>query len=366
MRIAILTLPLHTNYGGILQAYALQTVLERMGHSVEVIDRNRDPGVDISLSVRLKRFLLQHVFNQNIEKVSAIERFLIEKKENKYIWEFIDKYIKRKEIFSLQQIQQNEFDAIVVGSDQVWRRDYFMNSYSNASDAFLAFAKGWKIKRIAYAPSLGINEWNYTPEETAEIKGLLSTFDLITVREGDGVELFRKELQISPEQVLDPTLLLSKNDYELLCVRKNKENKGGLFCYILDYSDKKRELIELVSLKTNLKPFSPIQELKKRRIPVEEWISCFSQAEFIVTDSFHGCVFSVIFGKPFIVYENRERGNSRFYTLLEILGLKDRLVNDINYFDMNLITSDMETAQDRVDKFKIKSMDLLRKYLDDF
>lgn len=364
MRIAILTLPLHTNYGGILQAYALQTVLEGMGHEVMIIDRNRRPGVDISFIVRLKRLILKYIFNRGIENVQAIERYKIETKRNKYIWQFVDKYIKRKEVFCLQQIAHNEFDAIVVGSDQVWRKDFFLNSYPNVGDAFLAFAKGWVIKRIAYAPSLGNEKWNYTPEETAEIKELLSTFDLITLREKDGVELFRKKLHITPEQVLDPTLLLTKHDYELLCGNENTiVDEGGLFCYVLDYSEKKKKLIELVSLKTNLKPFVAIPEHMKIMIPVQEWIACFSRAKFVVTDSFHGCVFSVIFGKPFIVYENENRGNSRFDTLLDILGLKDRLVNDLDGFDMDQVNSDMSAAQKKVSNLKIKSMDLLRKSL---
>lgn len=364
MRIAILTLPLHTNYGGILQAYALQTVLEGMGHEVMIIDRNRRPGVDISFIVRLKRLILKYIFNRGIENVQAIERYKIEKKRNKYIWQFVDKYIKRKEVFGLQQIVHNEFDAIVVGSDQVWRKDFFLNSYPNVGDAFLAFAKGWVIKRIAYAPSLGNEKWSYTPEETAEIKELLSTFDLITLREKDGVELFRKELHITPEQVLDPTLLLTKHDYELLCGNENTiADEGGLFCYVLDYSEKKKKLIEIVSLKTNLKPFVAIPEHMKIMIPVQEWIACFSRAKFVVTDSFHGCVFSVIFGKPFIVYENENRGNSRFDTLLDILGLKDRLVNDLDGFDMDQVNSDMSAAQKKVSNLKIKSMDLLRKSL---
>ena len=186
MRIGILTLPLHTNYGGILQAYALQTVLERMGHEVVVFDtpnrRFLPPLWKMPLSFT-KRTILK-IFGK-------INRVFIERHYNKTrpiiakkIQPFIDKHINRKEIRSFYNLQSEDFDAIVVGSDQVWRVVYFPGLWlgQQIENAYLDFTKNWTIKRIAYAASFGTNNWEYNEEQTKNCGQLLSMFDAVETR----------------------------------------------------------------------------------------------------------------------------------------------------------------------------------------
>lgn len=334
MRIGILTLPLHTNYGGILQAYALQTVLERMGHEVFVIDTpnyKTSPSIITFFKRIVKRLLGRKVvifqekrFNREYPIISQ------------NVQPFIDKYIHRREISFFSDISENEFDAFVVGSDQVWRAIYFPCMYETTmSNAYLDFAKTWKIKRIAYAASFGTDEWEYTPTQTKECAKLLQLFDAVSVRELSTVELCRKYFGVEAKHVLDPTMLLTKDDYVKLFDNISiSRNNGTLLNYILDETPDKQELIEYISHDKRLKSFrvnSLVEDwnapIEKRIQPsVEQWLKGFFEAEFVITDSFHACVFSIIFNKPFVVIANKERGIARFKTLLSIFGIEDRII----------------------------------------
>ena len=160
MKIGILTLPLHANYGGIIQAYALQTVLDRMGHEVTVISRPQRLYPRKWACIKyIKRFIWKYLLHRNqfvfLEKRYNRRQKLIE--TNTKI--FIEQNINLKNIQSLSELKKEEFDAIVVGSDQVWRPVYFCGMFkSRLGNAYLEFAKDWKIKRIAYAPSFGTDE----------------------------------------------------------------------------------------------------------------------------------------------------------------------------------------------------------------
>ena len=222
---------------------------------------------------------------------------------------------------------------LIVGSDQIWRPKYF---YSRIEDAYLDFAKEWKIKRITYAASFGTEEWEYTEEQTNNCATLLKKFNAVSVRESSAVKLCYDNFGVKAEHVLDPTMLLSKEDYIKLFKDYNAaQSDGNLFCYILDDGEEKKSIIDCVAKEKGLKAFyvnSRYEDLDaslEERIqqPVEKWLRAFYDAEFIITDSFHACVFSIIFNKPFIVYGNKERGLARFNSLLSIFGLEERIVS---------------------------------------
>lgn len=348
MKIGIITLPLHTNYGGILQAYALQTVLERMGHVVEVIDKQRKPLTTISLSVRIKRAIKKYILRQSVPPVGEFEYYKRRAKENKYSWRFADKYIHRREIIRFTDIKESDYDCIVVGSDQVWRPRYFTTNYNTTmAAAFLEFAQTWDIKRISYAASLGADQWEYTQGETEACRELIKLFDAVSVREPSGATqinkyLHHKEVYIVP----DPTLLLNKNDYFPL-YKNESTSKGNLLVYLINETEDKKKLVCKISQAKHLIPLIVNTQVENNSItskgiqvqpPVEKWLKGFEDAEFIITDSFHACVFSILFQKPFIVYGNTERGLSRIKFLLQTFGLIDRLVFDSDV-DINKIKS---------------------------
>lgn len=338
MRIGILTLPLNTNYGGILQAYALQTVLERMGHEVHVIEKNRRPlsipiqNMPFCYGKRIVKNIIGRKFPIFYEQKYNREQPIIRQNTDK----FIKKYIHIAEYDDFSDIKESEYDAIVVGSDQVWRPKYFgLNQIENA---YLKFAEGWNIKRIAYAASFGTDEWEYTPKQTEECGRLLRMFDVVSVREDSAVNLCKKHFGVEAQHVLDPTMLLNREDYiKLFEAVDTPKSKGNLLCYILDETEEKKALIKRIADEKGLIPFnvksqsddinSPLSE--RVQPPLEQWLRGFYDAEFVVTDSFHACVFSILFNKPFIVHVNFGRGVTRFVSLLNLFGLTDRIVNSL-------------------------------------
>lgn len=334
MRIGILTLPLNTNYGGILQAYALQTILERMGHEVTLIERRRQPlklpfwKAPLSYGKRIIKNLLGHpypiFYEQKINRETPIIR--------QYTDKFIDKYIKYRIVNDYTDIQESDYDAIIVGSDQIWRPIYFQQ----IEHAYLDFTEGWNIKRIAYAASFGTDKWEYTPEQTMECGRLLQGFDAVSVREIFGVNLCRDHYHVHAVHVLDPTMLLEAEDYiKIFEAEGTPKSPGTLLNYILDATPEKTALVENVAKHKGLVPFSvnssKVDDTKaklKERIqpPLEQWLRGFYDAEFVITDSFHACVFSILFNKPFLVIGNADRGMSRFKSLLSMFEIENRLV----------------------------------------
>lgn len=341
MRVAILTLPLHTNYGGILQAYALQTVLERMGHDVEVLQKRpgRYPCHPILMPVVYAKRLLRKLFSdKNITIFAEQENARLRQHTD----HFINSYIKRRFIRTIVDVLPSDYDAIIVGSDQIWRRNYYSKTYQSVmfstkvEDAFLDFAKKWDIVRIAYAASFGLDKWEYSETETQYCCYLLKKFVGISVREKSGVELCQEYFRQNVKHVLDPTMLLNKEDYLELAGQYNTGGvDGDMFCYILDGNVNKQNVINALIQIKGYTPFYMCGDIGNSLIDnmlpqphVGSWIKALYDASIIVTDSFHACVFSIIFNKPFIVLGNYERGLARLESLLGIFGLQDRLICD--------------------------------------
>ena len=350
MRIGILTLPLHTNYGGILQAYALQTVLERMGHDVCLIEKKRQPlrlplwKAPLSYGKRIIKNLTGHPYPICFEQKINREEPLVRQKTDK----FVNKYIKRRFVDDFSEIGKDDFDAIVVGSDQVWRPKYFIDGIENA---YLTFAKEWNIRRIAYAASFGTDKWEYSSEQTTSCRRLLKNFDAVSVRESSAVTLCREHLGVDVKRVLDPTMLLSTNDYmKLFDANGTPKSNGNLLCYIIDETPEKMSFVNKIAQERGLIPFrvnskvenliAPLQE--RIQPPVEQWLRGFYDADFVVTDSFHACVFSILFNKPFFVLGNEKRGLSRFSSLLGMFGMENLLVTNK---DLNEKQNDIDWAR---------------------
>ena len=335
MRIAILTLPLHTNYGGILQAFALQTVLERMGHEVVVVDLDQTlrRGAWVQTKEWAKYAVKRYLLRREAFFMSDRQRNLEREEREQHTRAFVRRHIHTCMVRNLTRDFPLDVDAIVVGSDQVWRKPYFCDMYGcGIENAFLAFTEGRDMKRIAYAASFGTDDWEYDEEETARCRRALARFDAVGVREASAVDLCARQLGRNDAcHVLDPTMLLTKEDYvglikgERLEVIGERDERGNMMCYILDNSSDKQQLVERLARERGLTPFyanSKTEDFKASRQeriqpPVEQWLRGFMDAELVVTDSFHACVFAIIFGKPYIAVGNKERGMARFASLEE-------------------------------------------------
>lgn len=346
MKIGILSLVLHTNYGGILQSYALKTVLERMGYEVVVFTKDRDIHRSIPrqwlsfMAYCVRKFLLRR--NVKYKGIHAVNR---ERRiREQHILSFITKYIAPRVVEKLDAEAFGDVEAVVVGSDQVWRKRYFEKQWNTRiPDAYLGFLEQTNLKKISFAASFGTDEWEYTEEDTKECARLLKKFDAVSVRETSGIRLCKERLGRGDAQhLLDPTFLLNKSDYiKLVQEAGTPKSSGNLLCYVLDMDGDKKELINRIAKGKNYVPFSVNSQVTTPTAPLEEcilpsleqWLRGFMDAEFVVTDSFHACVFSIIFGKPFVVVGNKERGMTRFSSLLSTFGLEQNLVCSSEEYD---------------------------------
>ena len=350
MKIGILTQPLRTNYGGLLQNYALQQVLIRAGHEVETLDQqDRQVGWLHAQLFRIKMHLLHLLsparYRRPRYRPSSKEAAIIQRNTN----HFIECHIKRTSSIHAADgfralAEAKQYDAYVVGSDQCWRPCY--NQFLSAM--FLDFDRRPDVKRVAYAASFGTDCWELTPEQTQMAAPLAQKFDAVTVREDSGVGLCKDHLGVEAVHVLDPTMLLKKEDYiRLIEQEKEPKSAGTLFNYILDPDAKKTAFIQRVAAQHGLTPFQVLPKYQtetrtkediKQRIEdcvfpgVTAWLRAFMDAEMIIVDSFHGMVFSILFNKPFWVIGNAHRGMSRFISLLKVFHLEDRLL-DANHLD---------------------------------
>lgn len=379
MKIGIFTLPPYINIGGMLQIYALQTLLERnLGKSsdVRLINRNPDklsPERNYDSFPRWKyplsfgKRLLKKLFIDS----NTILRVTKEWQHQQRLWtsgfeSFLKKYIHSDYYDSIEDIKEGSYDVIVVGSDQIWRPAYITDSWgtTDPSIAFLSFAKEWDIKRYAYAASFGVDYWEYPQNNTAEYPALAKKFLAVSVREDTGVKLCREHLGIDAKHVLDPTMALNADDYMHLVDAANlPESPGNLFCYILDGNMNKNKIIRKVAKERALKPF----QVKKAvggdsdaaNPVIETWLKAFHDAEFVITDSFHGCAFSIIFGKPFIAVGNVARGLSRMQSLLQMFEIEDHLISDSSEYDPEKSYAQPASVGEKLELLRCQARDFI-------
>ena len=322
MKIGIVTQPLLNNYGGVLQNYALQAVLRQLGHTPITIDYMPN----IPLKVYRKRVLKRLWYNLfHSKKRPEVKRFLYAR--HPYFEAFVRKNIALTDVvysYTPQLVADYGLEAVVVGSDQVWRPCY--NQYVLTS-MFLDFVKEQGVKRVAYAASFGVDGWEFNAKQSKRCRKHAQKLDGVSVRENSGIALCREELNIDAVEVLDPTLLLSAEHYSALCADVERPQERYIGAYILDSTPEKVALVEEEAKRRGVacKIYGAHDNLE---LSVEEWLAMFKNAESVITDSFHGCVFSIIFRKEFVALLNSGRGESRFKSLLGKFDLSHRIVTD--------------------------------------
>ena len=364
MKIAILTLPLHYNYGGILQAWAMQTVLVQMGHSVEILMPKQQQGhKKMILPIVWAYRFLRRLTGKNDIPVFAEKEF---RKNHEKIYggldSFKNKQFKAKYISTFEDLNNSDYDSIIVGSDQIWRKQYIHLLWKTefVSDVFLRKVNGKKLLRIAYAASLGVDKWEYTPNETSEIAAALSKFKRISVRESSGVDLLLKNTGCKSSWVIDPTMLLSAQDYRRLYDKNKSSNQFEVVSYILDSNMETTNLISKVSndLKMSVHELNK-RQAQERKCSLEEWLQAIDKSKFVITDSFHGCVFCLIFKKPFIFVGNVERGNARFSTLIEKFDIGNHFIDCIESYSKDKDYRISENTIQLIEQSKEKSFSFL-------
>lgn len=328
MRIGIVTQPLKANYGGVIQNWALQQVLKKMGHEPITIDYQYSENFCYWCKINFYRFV------KSLYKPSIRFEYLHKNVKRPIIFDsFIKKHIDTTKIvhkYSETIISKYQLDCIIIGSDQVWRPKY---NHECLFDMFGQFIKQNDFKIISYAASFGTDDWEYSDEQTIQCAKLIKRFGGISVREPGGVKFCKEKLKQSATQVLDPTLLLSKEEYNNLASGTPPLiDKPFLAAYILDPTE---EIVNHVTEKASrmgLKPFIFNADKDASLTPIQ-WLTIFRDANYIITDSFHGSVFSIIYEKKFEPIENKFRGSARFNLINQLK--ENQNINELREQSLN-------------------------------
>jgi len=373
-KIGIITIVKTNNYGAELQAYALQKALNNLGFDAEIIDylfyKHKDfkrskastPWVNIGFWKKMKEFL--YPINYTLKIIPYRK---IQKQREKKFEAFHYQYTRFSSytFFSINQLyeSQHSYDVFMVGSDQVW------NPYSNISldPYFLTFAPKGK-RKISYASSFGISE--VSTQIAPFYSDRLKQLHAISVRELQGVDLVEKLTGIKPTHVLDPTLLLSKMDWETIS-KKPINRESYILLYTLTPSDYAFKLAESLSQQTGWKIIrlckEAVREDKNQAIEniidagPDEFLGWFIDASLIITNSFHGTAFSINFNRPFYtILPAHKKNNSRQESLLYLLKLENRMLSEGSiYPEMNNIELNFSISNQLLENEKKKSINYL-------
>lgn len=351
MRIGTLTFHKVNNFGAVLQAYALQTYITRLGYDSEIIDY-----IPIKVSKSSKETIAKKVLRylHNPKKQIYLrltnKRFSLFRKHNLRI--STTSYLGDNDIESNPPL----YDVYIVGSDQVWNTELSNNS----KGFYLHFVK--EGKKLSYAASFGKEYIN--DRESNYINKYLRTFDSISVREKHHADLLHGIFNIDVEVTLDPVFLIDKSEWQKIEKPVKRIPKKYILVYMLQYSE---ELLECAykkakELNCDIVYISLTKERINGRvlcgIGPSEFLYVLSGATYICTNSFHGTAFSIIYNKDFSVVRHTSR-NTRIDNILEILGLKERYYDIQDYKMLNSI--DYELVNQRLGIVIQKS----QKYLQD-
>lgn len=355
MKIGIVTQPLHNNYGGLLQNYALQQVLKRMGHEVKTLD-----FVYKQTFIKYVLSSCRHILAVIIKgrKLSLLPYREFPTVRMELMDDFVRKHIKTTRTihaYTPEVVKEEYFDAVITGSDQVWRPMY--NVY--LEDMFLKFVPD-HVHKIAYAASFGVDNCEYKPRQTKKCRKLAKRLRMISVRELSGINLCKHHLQVDATKVLDPTILAGVEAYNPLLLDCGE--KKFLFAYVLDITPEKKEFVEQMAKENNLEPRIYGAD-QNAQLSVEEWVSMIAHATMVITDSFHGTVFSILYHKNFYSILNIARGGTRFSSLLCPLGLENRM-GDLSQLRISSASPiDWEKVDHILDKQRQDSLIFLTKAL---
>ncbi len=355
MKIATITCHRAFNYGAVLQAYALEKFLEKDKNQVEVIDyypKDLHKTESKSMLVKLIR---------------PIIRTFDFKKSQKVFGKFLQENMKltKQRYHNLQELEEKvpDADIFIVGSDQVWN----CNTKNGNDDSFFLTFVPENKRKVSYAASIAMDE--LTPEQEKRFYKNLKSFDKISVREKTAIKLLKKCGMEQVQKVLDPVYLLEKQDWDELA--KKSEKKLEQEKYILVYGFKRQknlyEYARKLAKQRNCKIYSINTNIEDKFLDVdkyfwnaspEDFVNLVKNAQEVVTNSFHGLSFSIIYQKPVHQFTKVGKENSRMLDLLDELSLSSRLVKDSN----TLLDRDInfEEANKKIKEHRNQSMEFLR------
>lgn len=357
MKIGIITWHYYNNVGSNLQAYAMQKILKNLGHKPIFINYRYKIYKDSFLKKIIKNFCIKidKFFPNLINEKMRFGAYRFQKEELNQTEEIYDKK-------KLEKIA-SKFDAVVCGSDQIWAPNVFDEVY------MLSFVDQ-QIKKIAYAPSIGLN---VIPENLIEkYKKYIRRIDNVSTREDNGVKLLKEYCDIEATQVLDPTLLIEKDEWLELTKGENSINEKYIFIYLLGEKEWIRNWIQEFSnnlkmkviLLSNFKNDKKYTDFHYKAVGPKKFIKLISEAQYVLTDSFHGMIFSILLKKQFYIFDRFNSDeklcqNSRIISLLKLLELEDRRIKSNDKVKLLEKKIDYEKTDKSLKKEREKSLKFL-------
>lgn len=347
MNLAIITLNGNINYGNRLQNYALQIFLQKYKNDVKTIWYEEKTNFELSYKINLKT-IIKFIINKNDYRKKIKKYYIVDKIRLYNIKKFSDKYINIKYIIKDLDRLDNEYDYFIVGSDQVWNPNFWLKKYNHDNVRFLKFVS--KEKRIAYAASIAIPE---IPKDKKQFfYDSLNEMKAISMREKAGADLVKKLTGREVPVVVDPTILLTKEEWQKLeMVPEWYNGEKYILTYFLGNSS---PIIKSIAKKNNWKIYNLMDKnnFNLYTSRVEEFVYLINHAQLVATDSFHASVFSILMNTPFLVVNRQEKGmadmTSRIDTLMKLFGYQDRyLVNGkCNLSDEEILHMDFSNVKD--------------------
>lgn len=315
------------NHGACLTAYALQELIKDLGYSVAFVNE-----FDVRDKYKLSFGTL-----------------------------FVNRYLRRAPKFNNLKRAGEIADIFISGSDQVFRPEYLKKS-KNRNLFLLNFASPC-AKKAAFSASFGIGEEEIKKSKQSvvkEIKKSLETFDYVSTRELSGTDICKNIFNIFSEQIIDPVFLLDKKRFEELAEKSEKDFKGKIVAYLLNETENAESLLKEIGEKYNL----PVCKMSRFEYSVEDWLKAFMQAEYIITDSFHGSCFPLIFNKKFIAIANKKRGSARFDSLAKIFNLEECFIGGIQDLkNASFAEINWEKVNRTISKEKERGLEALKEVL---
>ncbi len=333
---SVITMHRIYNYGSVLQTYATQKILENIGLNCEIIDYISPYRAKKPLFLEYPPRLEGKKLKKSIYYMAKLPSFML---KDITFGGFIKKYLhlSKKQYITNEDIMADPpvADIYITGSDQVWNSKY---NHGVDGSYYLNFT-GTGAKKIAFVASFGKS--SLSENEMNEIKPMLEEYSSISVREDSAVSILSK-MGISGTCIIDPTLQLHKEEWLALSSRRLVKNRYLLLFLLYNEDNGATEYAKKIAREKGLKLIKLSWELKKPKgvdklfthRPPQDFLSLFANADFIVTNSFHGVAFSINLNREF-VFVPRSEFNDRIMSLLRKTGLENRVVSD----DKDLIIS---------------------------
>lgn len=367
------------DYGGMLQSYATQVALTKLGYDSFAINYDNLKG---DINHRKIDYFLRNILDRSIvkEKGKIVQKKLLDKFNKKLsanqairdaAFDRFQKNFKTTPAFldwdALSKACYN-YDAVLVGSDQLWLPSNIVADYYT-----LSFVPD-EVKKIAYATSFGIGTIPHGME--SRYASFLSRINYLSARESSGQEIIKVSTGRDVPLVCDPTMLLEKEDWDKIATPSRLVREKYIFCYFMGNNPEQREFVKriakskgckivgLIHLDQYIKSDEAFVDYALWNISPADFVALVRDAEYVCTDSFHGTVFSIIFHKNFLTFKrfNKKASlstNTRIFSLLNRLNLKDRLFTAQEKIDQDFEIHNYDKIQEELSVFRGSSIDYL-------